>query len=73
MIFDTDAGGYRYAREPHGEAYELPGLWFTPHELQALAVMRRLLSDAGGGLPGQPDGSYELRIPQLRKAGAQYD
>ena len=30
--FDGDAGGYRYSRE----AFELPGLWFTPTELYAL-------------------------------------
>jgi proteasome accessory factor C len=51
VVFDANAGGYKYARqEPGSEAYELPGLWFTPRELQALAVMQRLLKDAGGGL-----------------------
>src|SRR6185312_13137801 len=33
-----------------GKAFELPGLWFTARELQALAVLQRLLKDAGGGL-----------------------
>ena len=40
--FDRDAGGYKYGRSEGGEAYELPGLWFTANELQALAIMRRL-------------------------------
>ena len=34
--FDRTAGGYRYARTPEGDSYELPGLWFTSEELQAL-------------------------------------
>jgi proteasome accessory factor C len=52
VVFDANGGGYLYARQGGGggEAYELPGLWFTPGELQALAVMQRLLKDAGGGL-----------------------
>jgi proteasome accessory factor C len=50
VIFDTDADRYRYAKETQGETYELPGMWFTPGELQALAVTQRLLKDVGGGL-----------------------
>jgi proteasome accessory factor C len=49
VVYDTSAGGYRYAKDTGGEAYELPGLWFTPNELQALAVMQGLLKDIGGG------------------------
>src|SRR5215510_4470174 len=50
VVFDADAGGYKYAKDAASETYELPGLWLTPHELQALAVLQRLLKDAGGGL-----------------------
>jgi len=51
IVFDPAVGGYKYARQhPASETYELPGLWFTPRELQALAVMQRLLKDAGAGL-----------------------
>jgi proteasome accessory factor C len=51
VVFDAEAGGYKYAKEAAGEtSYELPGLWFTPRELQALAVLQRLLKDASGGL-----------------------
>lgn len=67
VIFDTEAGGYRYARESHGDAYELPGLWFTPQELQALAVMRRLLSDAGGGLLEEHLGPLTRRLDELTR------
>jgi proteasome accessory factor C len=50
VVFDVEAGGYKYAKDAANETYELPGLWFTPRELQALAVLQRLLKDAGGGL-----------------------
>ena len=29
VVFDADAGGYKYGKPETGEAYELPGLWFT--------------------------------------------
>lgn len=66
VIFDANAGGYRYARQHAGsETYELPGLWFTPRELQALAVMQRLLKDAGGGLLEDHLGPLTRRLTQL--------
>jgi predicted DNA-binding transcriptional regulator YafY len=48
--FDSDRGGFIYKRVPGEESYELPGLWFSPAELQSLAVMQRILRDLGGGL-----------------------
>src|ERR1051325_295165 len=40
--------GYRYDRtDGH---YELPGLWFTAGELQALIIIQRFLNELGGGL-----------------------
>lgn len=50
LLYDSEAGGYRRALEPGHEMFELPGLWFSAKELQALAIMQRLLKDAGGGL-----------------------
>lgn len=67
VIFDANADGYRYATELQGEAYELPGLWFTPGELQALAVMQRLLKDAGGGLLEEHLGALTQRLNKLTK------
>lgn len=67
VVFDANAGGYRYARESANEAYELPGLWFTPNELQALAVMQRLLKDAGGGLLEEHLGALAKRLGDLTK------
>lgn len=40
LVFDDEYGGYRYRVEADGRAYELPGLWFSARELQALMVMQ---------------------------------
>lgn len=42
--------GYRYLPTDGGRAYQLPGLWFSAPELQALAVLQRLLHGLGPGL-----------------------
>jgi len=70
--FDRDAGGYKYvgsrdAKASGGAAYELPGLWFTANELQALAIMRRLLKDAGGGLLEEHLGPLAKRLDDLTR------
>jgi proteasome accessory factor C len=67
VIFDANAGGYRYGKDAHGEAYELPGMWFTPGELQALALMQRLLKDAGGGLLEEHMGPLSRRLNELTR------
>ena len=67
VTFDANAGGYRYAKDPHGESYELPGMWFTPGELQALAIMQRLLKDAGGGLLEEHLGPLARRLNDLTR------
>jgi len=67
VVFDANAGGYRYAREAAGETYELPGLWFTPRELQALALLQRLLKDAGGGLLEEHLAPLARRLSELTK------
>ena len=42
--------GYRYEPSDKADAYQLPGLWFTAPELQALAVVQRMLNDLGSGV-----------------------
>jgi predicted DNA-binding transcriptional regulator YafY len=42
--------GYQYVETQGGSTYELPGLWFTAAELQALAIVQRLLKDLSSGL-----------------------
>jgi len=65
VIYDADRGGFMYERTGPGEAYELPGLWFSGGELQALAIMQRLLKDAGGGLLEEHLGLLTRRLEEL--------
>lgn len=44
---DRDVGGYRYGEADR--AYELPGLWFSSTELQALVLFQKLLAGLGPG------------------------
>ncbi|MBX5463750.1 MAG: YafY family transcriptional regulator [Steroidobacteraceae bacterium] len=67
VVFDANAGGYKYAKDAFGETYELPGLWFTPRELQALAIMQRLLKDAGGGLLEEHLAPLARRLNELMR------
>jgi predicted DNA-binding transcriptional regulator YafY len=67
VVFDKGAGGYKYGKPETGEAFELPGLWFTAHELQALALMQRLIKDAGGGLLEEHLGALAKRLDELTK------
>lgn len=67
LVYDSEAGGYRYALEPGQEMFELPGLWFSAKELQALAIMQRLLRDAGGGLLEEHLGALSRRLAQLTR------
>src|SRR5688572_32601505 len=67
VVFDAEAGGYKYGQPKSGDAYELPGLWFTASELQALALMQRLLKDTGGGLLEEHLGALAKRLDELTK------
>src|SRR3972149_11418517 len=49
---DEDLGGFRYQSDPVGRAFELPGLWFSAPELQALIVFQRLVQSLCPGLFG---------------------
>ncbi len=55
IVFDREVGGYRFDRaaSPVGDAYELPGLWFSAEEIHALLTMQHLLANLDtGGLLG---------------------
>ena len=55
IIFDRDLGGYRFDKsmELAGNQYELPGLWFSAEEINALLTMQHLLANLDtGGLLG---------------------
>lgn len=50
IIFDRDAGGYRFDAPGIGPKYELPGLWFNADEAYALLAMHQMLSELEPGL-----------------------
>ncbi len=59
--FDQAAGGYKYSRD----AFELPGLWFTPSELLALSAAQKLLAEAQPGLLDHQLAPLKARIDKL--------
>lgn len=63
--YDGEHGGYRYAPSPPEREYQLPGLWFTAQELQALVVFRRLLATLGPGLLEEHLAPISKRVDQL--------
>lgn len=65
--FDKEARGYRYAPTASGMGFELPGLWFSAAELQALVVVQHLLKDLGGGLLEEHLGLITRRFNDLMK------
>jgi predicted DNA-binding transcriptional regulator YafY len=62
---DAEQGGYRYRPSAEGRAYELPGLWFSAQELQALIVFDRLLENLEPGLLSEHLGPFSQRINEL--------
>lgn len=62
---DEDLGGFRYRSDPEGRAFELPGLWFSAPELQALIVFQRLLQSLDPGLLGEHLSPLAGRLDEL--------
>jgi predicted DNA-binding transcriptional regulator YafY len=53
IIWDRDAGGYRWDTPNAGKKFELSGLWFSQDEVTALVTMQHLLTSLDeGGLIG---------------------
>lgn len=48
--FDESRSGYIYKTATDSPRYELPGLWFSAKELQALTVFQQLMANLGPGL-----------------------
>jgi len=44
IVWDADAGGYRFEASGDGPRFELPGLWFNEGEAYALLMMEHLLA-----------------------------
>jgi proteasome accessory factor C len=62
---DEALGGFRYRSDPHGRAFELPGLWFSAPELQSLIIFQRLLQSLEPGLLGEHLSPFAKRLDEL--------
>ncbi|MBI2960115.1 MAG: WYL domain-containing transcriptional regulator [Betaproteobacteria bacterium] len=60
-----ELGGFRYRKAGDGRSFELPGLWFTAEELQALIVFQRLLGSLDSGLLEEHLSPLAARLDQL--------
>jgi proteasome accessory factor C len=63
--YDRERGGYRYAQSTDEGPYQLPGLWFSAKELEALLVLQRLLSSLEPGLLGEQLAPLSRRLERL--------
>lgn len=63
--YDRPGNGYRYRG---GEAFQLPGLWFSEAELLALLTFEQLLSDIGPGLLGDQLAPFSAKVGELLAA-----
>lgn len=71
VVFDADAGGYRYGKEPRtGPRFALPGLWFSEAEAFALVMMEHLLESLDhGGLIGPHIAPLRARLAAILGTG----
>ena len=68
--WDRDSGGYRFIEpDPAAPAYELPGLWFSPAEAQALLTMEHLLEGLEPSLLGAHVQPLKSRLSALLSVG----
>jgi len=63
LIHDRERGGYIY--NTADGSHELPGLWFTPAELQALVTLKHLLGNLEPGLLDDHLRPLQARIDKL--------
>lgn len=64
IVFDQDRGGY--VLEGEGSS-QLPGMWFTPQELVALATIQQLLVQLQPGLLAETLSPIKTRLADLLK------
>jgi predicted DNA-binding transcriptional regulator YafY len=70
IVWDRDAGGYRFEEAPKdAPTYELPGLWFSPREAQALLTMEHLLENLEPSLLGAHVKPLKARLSALLSVG----
>lgn len=65
VVWDRDAGGYRYGEADGAHRWDLPGLWFTARELHALTAIDHFLAELAPGLIGPHIAPLQQRIDAL--------
>ncbi len=63
--YDRERNGYHYATGGLSAPWELPGLWFSAAELQALLALEHLLADLSPGLLAEELNPFRERIEAL--------
>ena len=71
IVWDRDTGAYHFDEETaaKGPRYELPGLWFTPREAQALLTLEHLVEGLEPALLGHHVKPLKARLAALLSAG----
>lgn len=70
IVYDREAGGYRFDTSvADRELWQLPGLWFTADELQALLTMDRLIGELQPGVLSELVGPLRQRLKELLGSG----
>src|SRR5258706_3413635 len=70
ITWDREQGGYRFEEPQLGAPkYELPGLWFSPREAQALLTMEHLLESLEPNLLGAHVKPLKARLSALLSVG----
>lgn len=65
IVYDRDRNGYYYDGAGPSANWELPGLWFSASELQALLALERMLSTLSPGLLADELAPFRKRIESL--------
>jgi len=63
--YDRAQNSYRFGKAASGPRYELPGLWFGAHEVQALLTTLKLLGDLQPGLLGNQVAPLVSRLREI--------
>ena len=71
IVWDRDQNGYRFEAkgEDKGHPYQLPGLWFSPAEAQALLTLEHLIEGLEPSLLGPHLEPLKVRLRALLSAG----
>ncbi|MGE5097659.1 MAG: helix-turn-helix transcriptional regulator [Betaproteobacteria bacterium] len=71
IVWDRDGNAYRFeeGKAGRGPKYELPGLWFTPTEAQALLTLEHLIESLEPALLGAHVKPLKARLAALLSSG----